>query len=488
LLKTADNGDGMTGRADSQDNPARNAGASETTCRSTGSRKRRRFLVWGALVATLAVCAAVGWNHRFASGPHRLGIAGASLAEKASTARPEIASLILEASDVAERLSRRFPDTPDSLDVMAWLHCQFGMSERAVECWQRCLELDRGFGPAYFQLGIIAQESGESQKAADYFGRALELNPHSSGLPVHLAQALMNLGKLEEAIDVLEQGLQAHPRSMPILALLGDMLVRLERYEEATDKLEEAVKIAPGYASAYYGLFNACARLGEQEKSKEYLEKFKALKEKEERAHRDGLKTLDDVSSVRHRVAKIYTAAAKVYLAHGDPQTAESHLLRAADLSPSDPECLQLLAWLYERQGRTEEAVAALSRAKENDPENVGVHLRLAALHVRQRQFEAAEEAYLKVIQISPHQAGGYAAMAKLYLQANRKLPEAKRLAVKAVDQEPLARNYFLLSLACQKNGDLTGALSAIERAVALDPEHGEYRQMHEQIRQHRER
>ncbi|MFH1920992.1 MAG: tetratricopeptide repeat protein [Planctomycetota bacterium] len=402
--------------------------------------------------------------------------------------RPEVAELVHPAAQAVERLTDRFPDDPNSLDVAAWFELRFGKSEEAVRQWQRCLDLNPDSAEAYFWIGSVARDTGDLEKAADCFRKAWERDPGSPRLPVHLAQALMNLGRMDEAIEVLQKNLKAHPKSMPSFVLLGEIYVQRKEYERGKEYLEAAVEMFPGFTTAYYGLANACVGLGKEEESKKYLEQFKALKARDEKAHRERLKTSDGVSPVRYGVSKVYTDAAKVYLAHGDPETAEEHLLKAVDLSSGYEECLQVLAWLYERQGRTDEALETLSQAREDDPDNVSVHLRLGALHVRRGQFEAAEEAFLNVTRVSPHQAGGYAALANLYLKANRKLPEAREMAQKAVDQEPLARNYFLLSLACQRNGDLDGGRSAIEQAVALDPDDPKYQQLREWLQLRRER
>ena len=185
-----------------------------------------------------------------------------------------------------------------------------------------------------------------------------------------MSQAITQ-GEMEEAIEVLEKNLEAHPKSTRSLTLVGDICVQLKEHEKAKQSYEAAIEISPDSTSAYYGAAGACATLGDTEKSKEYMEKFKALKGRGEEAYRDALKTDDDVLFVRWGVAETCMAAGKVYLAHGDPQTAETHFRRGADLCPTHPECLQLLAWLYEQQGRTDEAIAAWLEAKESDPEKM---------------------------------------------------------------------------------------------------------------------
>jgi cytochrome c-type biogenesis protein CcmH/NrfG len=85
-------------------------------------------------------------------------------------------------------------------------------------------------------------------------------------------------------------------------------------------------------------------------------------------------------------------------------------------------------------------------------------------------------------MQLSPERPEGYAALGQLYVQTDRRLSEAKTLARKAVELEPVAVNYFLLSTACDKNHDYGGALTAIQRAMDLDPGNLRYREAFERI------
>jgi len=410
------------------------------------------------------------------------------IGDVASSASPEVAAFMREADEVATRLIERFPNSPDAMHMMAQLHNRFGKNEEAVQWWQACVELDPGFSVAYREMGVIAQENGDFDLAADLLGKAAAHDPASSSIPALLAESLMSLGKLEEAVRVLEKNLENHPRSMASFALLGDAQVQLKQYARGRENLELAVEMAPDYTNAYYGLATACAKLGDREKSKEYLEKFKALKARDEETHRTQLKTVDDVRRVRGHLAQVYTNASKIYLLQEDARAAEEHLLKAAEVDPDYVECSQVLIWLYDRQGRRDEALAALARLRETAPGDLNTQMTLGSLSTQLGQFDAAEEAYQRAIELTPLQAGGYAALANLYLRAGHKLPEAKTLALKAVGLEPVARYYSVLSLACHRNGDFIGARSAIDQAVVLDPDNPDYQHAQEQIQETNQR
>jgi superkiller protein 3 len=331
-------------------------------------------------------------------------------------------------------------------------------------------------------MGVAAREAGEHAEAADLFRKALELEPGSAGLSADLADVLTKLGRLEEAAAVVQKSLEMRPRFLPSLIQLGQILLQQKEYEKAKRVLEDAIQIDPGFSNAYYGLATAYARLGDQEKSKACLEKLKALRARDTAAHQRSLKAADGVFDVVRTVADVSTAAAKVYLAYDEPAEAEQLLLRASQVYPNHAGSPQALAWLYEQQGRSDEALKTLTDLRDRLPGELSVHVRLGELYARLQQFDKAEQAYTRAIEIMPSQAESYVALADLYLQANRKLPEAKVLALKAVDLRPSADCYALLGATCQRNGDRAGARSALQHALVLDPRNAQYRRAYEML------
>jgi Flp pilus assembly protein TadD len=107
-------------------------------------------------------------------------------------------------------------------------------------------------------------------------------------------------------------------------------------------------------------------------------------------------------------------------------------------------------------------------------------HLHYGALAMQMRRFAPAEQAFQQVITLAPNSSRGYSGLAHLYLQANQKLPEARQLAQKAVTLEPSAFNHYVLSWARDRNGDRTGAIVSIRRALELEPDNPRFRRIAE--------
>ena len=411
-----------------------------------------------------------------------LAALASSLNESQSAPKPEIAALKEEAGRVVEELLDRFPENPSAWDAIAVLFVEWGKADDAARAWQRSLELDSAFGEAHYRLGLLARDRGEHQAAVDHFRKAIELGASSPALPEELSGALMRVGRPEEAAGILEKEIRTHPRSVATLVLLGNAYGQLKDYEKSRKCYETALEIAPDFSTACHGLATAYARLGSEAKAKQYLEKLKALKAAEEQVHRERLKKADDVAERREGIAQFYAKVGQVYCEQGEPQPAEAYWRKVVQLAPNQAEGYLILAWFFEQQDRPDEAVEVLKPFAEAQRENVAVQVRIGSLYVGLERFEEAEKAFQSALEDTPGQGGGYATLAKLYLRFDRKLPEARRLAAKAVELEPVARNYFTLALVCRRAGDREGARAALWRAVALEPDSAEYRRAYEAV------
>jgi len=65
-----------------------------------------------------------------------------------------------------------------------------------------------------------------------------------------------------------------------------------------------------------------------------------------------------------------------------------------------------------------------------------------------------------------------------LALARNQNLADAVVWAKKAAELEPIAENYALLSVVCQRSGDRVGAVAAAEQACKLEPGNADFQRL----------
>ncbi|MGA2066189.1 MAG: tetratricopeptide repeat protein [Thermoguttaceae bacterium] len=398
--------------------------------------------------------------------------------------QPGSEDLLKEEMDVARQLVQDFPAEAPALALLGTAYLMHGDSVEAVKCWEACLKLNPKFAPAYDRLGTNAIKKGEYEEAVRLYRKAVEVDPAMSGVHGGLGRALFYLGQPREAAAELEQETRISPQESLEYFLLGQAYLQLDDYEKARKNYEKAAQLRPNDSRAYYGLANACDKLGDGNQAQEYREKFRKLKAVESDAYYREVNGYDDLASLRQRVVLAHLSAGQVHRRSGGLQKAEEHWLRALALAPASTVCLGELAELYQGTGRAQDALEMCERLRAIEPGNVTCHFNIGVGNARLRRFDAAEEAFRKVVQLAPQRADGYRELARLFLSTGRKLDEARSLAQTAVRLEPSAANFCLLGQACDKNGDLPGALSAMERATALAPGNDQYRRIYGLLQQ----
>ncbi len=410
-------------------------------------------------------------------------VAGLPVPNVAPDLHPQYRALLEEAKEVACRVVEAHPTEVRAVAVLAQLHNLAHDDAGEVACWQRCLELDRNFVMAYSSLATRAANKGEHQQAEDLLRKAIEVTGASLEFAELLASVLADQGRFQEAARVLEESLARQPPTVRAIVKLGEAYLKLKEFQKAKEQFQKAIQIDGSSTRAYHGLAQVSARLGAVEEAEKYRAEVARLKQLEDRA---GRKQLDETRLQRgdqraapQYVAQILTMAAAVYRLHQQADDAEQNLRRAAELSPDDTACRAALADLRSAAGRLEEALAIIEELRRIEPRNL-THLRsLGILQGRLGRWDAAQRTFRELCALAPDRAVGYAGLAESYLRIGKELPLAKTLAAKAIGLDPSAWNHFILAAICEQLGDLDASRSALQKAIALDPDNPRYRQLH---------
>jgi tetratricopeptide (TPR) repeat protein len=124
---------------------------------------------------------------------------------------------------------------------------------QARDLYERCLELDPGFAPAWAQLGrchrvigkYIEDSADSTARAEEAFRRALEINPRLSVAHKFYAQLEADMGQAEVALVRLLREAARHGNDPELFAGLVHVCRYCGLYEQATAAHEEARRLDP---------------------------------------------------------------------------------------------------------------------------------------------------------------------------------------------------------------------------------------------------
>jgi tetratricopeptide (TPR) repeat protein len=102
------------------------------------------------------------------------------------------------------------------------------------------VQLAPKFPPANFELAICCQNQGEKEKALEYFQKTLELDAGNADAAYNAGLILFGLNRVEEALVDFERALKAKPGVPEYLEMAGRCYINQGDYPKAVEYLEQA--------------------------------------------------------------------------------------------------------------------------------------------------------------------------------------------------------------------------------------------------------
>jgi len=232
---------------------------------------------------------------------------------------------------------------------------------------------------AWAAIGCVALVACAAVTARQlaYWKNTEELCRHAlqvtqENFPAHAALGayLLEHGRIEEAKHELAETIRLNPQHASAHYLLGGELARERKFQEAREHLDDAIRAHPTFVEAYLELADIANAQGQAERGFDYALKALAFAPHSPDAHFSAGASLllqqkfsDALPhyEVALREKPDFTEAeldwGKALLQLGRPEEAETHLLRASELQPTNLEPHRFLAEVYARENRGREQV-----------------------------------------------------------------------------------------------------------------------------------
>lgn len=265
-------------------------------------------------------------------------------------------------------------------------------------------------------LGLVYTGESLDAQANPHLEKAVHLKPASAAARTNLATNLIHLGKLQEAQEQLKKAVALEPKDFDANHDLGELYVRMGNLPDAVPFLKQAQNISPSSYDNGYDLALADLLTGQTTQARELVRsllkakdtaelhnllgqieekdgKFvTAVSELETAAHQDPSesnlfdwaselllhRTLEPAIEVFRQSAQRYPTSPRIAIglgialySRGNYDDAVQSLLRAADLSPSDPRCYFFLSKAYDSSpNHANEVIQRFARFSELQPNN----------------------------------------------------------------------------------------------------------------------
>jgi tetratricopeptide (TPR) repeat protein len=139
-----------------------------------------------------------------------------------------------------EGLLSKNPKDSNALYFIGLSYVGKKMCKEAVVALTQVTEQTSKLPGAYFELGVCYRQLGDSAKALEAYDKHLELEPGNPDSAYNSGLILFETNRVDEALARFERGLAAKPDDPELLEMLGRCYINEGQFEKALEFLERA--------------------------------------------------------------------------------------------------------------------------------------------------------------------------------------------------------------------------------------------------------
>ena len=151
---------------------------------------------------------------------------------------------------------------------------------KAIQAYQKVIELDPTYAEAYNNLGIIYQMVGDVDRAFRAYQKSTEVNPRYEKGYNNLGILLFFKGRYDEAQEAFQKALVINPNNIESHINLGILFKKKGEGEKAVASYQRALAINPLHREAHYNLALLYEQLENLELAVNHYQQFIQLSSK----------------------------------------------------------------------------------------------------------------------------------------------------------------------------------------------------------------
>jgi type IV pilus biogenesis/stability protein PilW len=151
---------------------------------------------------------------------------------------------------------------------------------KAIQAYQRAIELDPSYIEAYNNLGIIYQELGDFENALKVYQKAIEINPRYEKAYNNLGILFYLQDRYEEALESFQKALAINPNNMESYINCGILFKKKGQWDKAIESYQKALAINPLHGEIHYNIALLYEQLENVELAVDHYQTFIQLSSK----------------------------------------------------------------------------------------------------------------------------------------------------------------------------------------------------------------
>jgi len=151
---------------------------------------------------------------------------------------------------------------------------------KAIQAYQKVIELDPTYVEAYNNLGIIYQMLGDMDRAFGAYQKSTEINPRYEKGYNNLGILLFLKGRYEEAVEAFQKALAINSNNIESHINLGILFKKKGEWEKAIESYQKALAINPLHRETHYNMALLYEQLENLELAINYYQQFIQLSSK----------------------------------------------------------------------------------------------------------------------------------------------------------------------------------------------------------------
>jgi tetratricopeptide (TPR) repeat protein len=155
-------------------------------------------------------------------------------AEKIRTGDVDAAMALLEG------VLEKKPEDANALFFKGLGYVRKKMYAEAVPVLTRVTELTPSFPASYFELGVCYRNLGEPAKALESYQKNMELDASNTDSAYNAGLILFETNRVDEAMVLFQRGLAVKPADAELLEMAGRCYVHQAKFDLAVEHLEKA--------------------------------------------------------------------------------------------------------------------------------------------------------------------------------------------------------------------------------------------------------